>query len=205
MTKSQAAIIFDTLVDAFPNTKATSGTRELYEKFLVKLDHDAVKQAVVSLIASDREFIPTIGQVVSATLNITAGPQKRGGEAWAEVMEATGTVGHYGDPEFADPVTTAVVRAFGWRELCLSQNLASDRAQFIALYDLWAGRQREAAQSGHALPPVQHKEPRGLEAKKESAPRDTSRRPALSAPQKLSTDEMLGFINQATAALKGKS
>jgi len=53
--------------------------------------------------------------------------------AWSRVMEATRRVGAHQLPKFADPLTAALVKRWGWRTLCLGDEV-SNRIRFIAAY-----------------------------------------------------------------------
>lgn len=52
---------------------------------------------------------------------------------------------------FPDPLVGKLVRAFGWRDLCLSENAVADRARFIPAYEQEQRREREQARLTPAL------------------------------------------------------
>lgn len=56
-------------------------------------------------------------------------------EAWADVEAQILATGYIGSPQFANPITAAVVRSMGWRNLCASEQPWVERAQFMRMYD----------------------------------------------------------------------
>jgi hypothetical protein len=43
-------------------------------------------------------------------------------------------VGHAGKPEFSSPLIAKAVDTLGWRTICLSDNVAIERAHFMQVY-----------------------------------------------------------------------
>jgi hypothetical protein len=81
-----------------------------------------------NLIALVREFaIPEIPQA---------------GEAWGEVLRKIQTVGSYGAPQFSSQVIQKAVDCIGWKTLCMSENIAIERAHFLKIYETFEKRQR---------------------------------------------------------------
>ena len=86
---------------------------------------------------------------------VAHGARKNGGEAWGECVAL---VGKYGLPrypgidfEIPDPLVAQAIRAFGWRNLCTSENPYADRARFIELYDQLAESDRKDTQVSQGL------------------------------------------------------
>ena len=153
MTKTEAAKLVTRLVGFFPQSQFSEANAEAYESVLVTMDHESTAEAIFRLVTTSK-WLPTIAEIRAAAVDIQLGPLKSGVEAWAEVMEETGRVGYCGRPSFTDETIRRVVQSMGWEQLCLSQNLASDRARFCELYDTWATRDRRDAQAGAQLPPA---------------------------------------------------
>ena len=152
MTKREVAELVVILATAFQNWKPTEEVSALYERLLEDVDADAGKRAVLRLVAT-LKFPPTIAEIRSAAAELACGHRRLGAEAWGDVLEAIRRVGSYGAPRFADPITAECVRLMGWRNLCLSQQDAADRARFQELYDGLQSRARDDAAAGrYALP-----------------------------------------------------
>lgn len=150
MKESEAQKLFNMLRCAFPGQRLTNETAEVYEQFMLDLDFEATKRAIASLIGTRVEgFIPTIGAIRKAVLDITSGPQRTGAEAWQEALEQVRAVGWCGKPTFADPLVAEALRLFGsWQEFCASpEDDAPGRARFIAHYEVLQTRARQQAQA----------------------------------------------------------
>jgi hypothetical protein len=54
--------------------------------------------------------------------------------AWQEVLAEVRRVGKAETPNFSHATTSAVVKAIGWREICMSDNANVLRSNFLKLY-----------------------------------------------------------------------
>lgn len=144
MKRAEAAEVVLMLLAAYPNAKLNPGTSAVYETMLGDLDAATARAAVQGLIATSR-FLPTISEIREAALAIGRGPVRSGCDAWLDIVGEIRRVGTYAQPRFADPITTDIVRRWGWRALCDSSNEAADRARFIEVYDALAIRERRDA------------------------------------------------------------
>ena len=76
------------------------------------------------------------------------------GEAWGAVLDAIRRHGLYGQRqalESLDELTRRAVQAVGWRELCLSENISVERANFRSIYQDLVAREKAKQQMGEAL------------------------------------------------------
>ena len=136
--------ILKQLFAAFPNTQISDGTVAVYMRLLSDIPPEALQIAVDQAIATSK-FLPTVAELRDTLHGLTAIGQPSWGEAWETVQREMRRVGSYGLPQFADPLTVAVVRSMGWKTLCASENQATDRAQFRDMYNALAAR-REGEQ-----------------------------------------------------------
>ncbi len=134
MTKVESIKLVAVLLAAFPHSDTTAATSSVYEQSLADLDYQTADTAVRRLIATAK-FRPTIAEIREAALELRQGPRRPGGEAWGDVLDAVSRFGSYRTPRFDDPLVSRAVDAFGWREICGSENQIADRARFIELYD----------------------------------------------------------------------
>lgn len=153
MNRIETAKILSVIRVLFPQSKqpapADEATQlELWTDLLSDLDYAAVNQAVRAHATSEGgNWAPSIAQIRTAATNLRLGSVRAGGDAWRDFLDEVGRVGSYRTPAFKDPVVDRVVRALGWKELCLSENQVADRARFIELYDRLAVDRRQLEQS----------------------------------------------------------
>jgi len=116
-------------------------------------DYDVMWEFLRDL--DDRDFLKAISKLVMTTKDINratnlialirdhAIPEDvSAGEAWGDVLKQISSIGSYGQPNFKDPLTAKVVACIGWRNLCLSENIAIERAHFLKIYETLAKRNR---------------------------------------------------------------
>lgn len=122
----------------------------LYHRLLCDFDLPLLEAAVLRHIAQPSSWFPKIGELRKAAASLTHPEALDPVEAWEQVRLAILRTGSYGVPEFGDPLTGAIVRQMGWRDLCLSENAIADRARFIEAYERQAARsyQRAALPAG---------------------------------------------------------
>ena len=137
----------------------------------------ATFQAALQLVATRSEFFPTPALVLAAAQELTTAPQRTGADAWGDVVAAIAKHGVYHPPggvqvlavagdvwDFDDPIVAKLVRAFGWRDLCMSENAVADRARFIPAYEQEQQREREQARLTPALAAFQAEQRAALPA-----------------------------------------
>lgn len=93
---------------------------------------------------------PTIADIRRIVAERAAPVRRLGAEAWGDVQLAIQRWGASNIPQFEDPVVARAVRSLGWRNLCLSNSQAADRARFCECYDAMAA----TATADAVLPPT---------------------------------------------------
>lgn len=130
-----------------------SGLLDIWKQTLCDMDGELLRLAALKIISTSKWF-PSVAELREAALSIAAPEHQRTGiEAWGDVVKAIGSVGYYRVPEFDDELVAEVVRSFGWRRLCASEDMVSDRARFIDGYNAMRTRLKADALM---LPEVQH-------------------------------------------------
>ena len=137
MTLDDAHELVTLLGAAYPSQRVkmspsdVKGMLAAYTAGLLDLEANRVKVAVSNLVKSTK-WIPTIAEIREAVVDAEHGKRRSGGEAWGDVV---GAIRRYGwsrtpsvDFSFDDPIVADVVRAFGWQDLCRSENAIADRA-----------------------------------------------------------------------------
>jgi len=136
---------------AFPGTRSSPATAEIYERMLLDQDSAVAAAAVEKLLATSK-FMPTIAEIREACLSVGVGDSKQGGEAWGELLKLVSRYGAYRTPgadfEVPDAITMRCIQALSWQALCLSESQTSDRARFVDLYDRLAASERKAQNAG---------------------------------------------------------
>lgn len=168
MTDTEVRKIVAVLMGAFPGARITQETTAVYERMIRDLEYPLANAAVERLLATCK-FMPTVAEIRETALALAVGEQKPGGEAWGKVLALVARYGSYREPgkdfEIADPVLRKSIASLGWREICLSENQAADRARFIELYDKLAVQERRK-QASDSLPAMQRW--RELQSKQEA-------------------------------------
>lgn len=158
MTEAEAQKLVTVLVTAYP-TQIGRQTEEqqrqlhaIYRRMLQDLDYPVANAAVERLLATSR-FMPTVAEIREIAFDLIAGEVKSGGEGWGDVLKAISKYGRYQKPVFDDPVVARCVNAFGWLNICDSENAHADRARFIDMYEQVSAteRRRELADALPAM------------------------------------------------------
>lgn len=141
------AEILATAAMVYPHANITPGLIRVYIEYLKDIEPQTLDQAVKTCVSTCK-FFPTIAEIREAAAEITmrSAGVPAPAEAWGEVVEQMRRVGSYRQPEFSSPVISRVVGFFGWRELCLSENLVADRARFLQAYEAEVQRGQETLQ-----------------------------------------------------------
>jgi hypothetical protein len=171
MTPTQAKAAVKLLLAAYPTQRQrmsdsdVTGMTEVYATAFAKLDDAIVRAAISALVLTER-WLPSVAQVVAKVADMRDGRKRAGGDAWGDVLGAMRRYGSHRTPgidfSFADPLVARVVKAFGWGDLCASDNAAADRARFIELYDKLATEDASDRAVSGAMPGLAFKElPRG--------------------------------------------
>ena len=111
---------------------------------LADLDPVVAKAAVIK-VCRESDFFPSVARIVAAARELDPGAEKlpTAAEAWEEAMRLVRDFGPYRCPVYSCEAVRRAVRAIGWRQLCMSENIEADRAHFLKLYESMSSRQVE--------------------------------------------------------------
>lgn len=126
----------------FPNKEAA---QLWYEEFK-DLSYGDVVMALRRHVNTSK-WCPTIAELKEAIVANVAG-EKDWGDAWNECVNAIHRYGMYCEEEALDsldPRTQMVVKRLGYKELCRSEDLMADRANFRKIYEQVMGNEYEKA------------------------------------------------------------
>lgn len=135
--------ILKQLFSAYPNTQVTPETVAVYLRLLGDIEPGDL-QVIVDQAVATCKFLPTVAELRDMRHAMTQMGELSWGEAWENVQSEMRRIGNWGTPQFRTELTAAVVRSMGWKELCVSENPQTDRAQFRDIYSGMQTRQHSA-------------------------------------------------------------
>jgi hypothetical protein len=142
MTKQECAVLVGMIASAYPSWKPTQETVAVYVELLVDLDGNEAQSALRSLLMAS-EYPPSVATIRKKVLEQMDGLPLTKTEAWELVMSMVRRYGIAQRPNFEDEIVSQVVHAIGYRELCMSTNTDTIRAQFFRLYEEQAQKHLE--------------------------------------------------------------
>lgn len=125
-----------------PNEQAI----ELWYAALRDLPYEVASNALMILVQSSK-FPPSIAEIREAAAKLIHGETKDWSKAWEEARKAMSRYGRDRKSlayETLDELTRDVIDRLGYRNLCISENTASDRANFRDIYNELAQRRTES-------------------------------------------------------------
>ena len=133
MQKTETAACLALLAAAYPSNAVTQETAMVYHAVLGNLDYGDVLKAAQMLIATEHWFPSPAAILRQVAVNDgTLAPAAI--EAWAEILVQVRVVGRMGSPIFFHPLIAEAVRAVGWNNICMSDNIDILRRQFLRAY-----------------------------------------------------------------------
>ncbi|PHJ36849.1 hypothetical protein P378_20015 [Desulforamulus profundi] len=149
MTKTETAKLLSYITAVYPNIDIRQGTIEAWHDLLNDIPYEIAKAAVKKVLAEQEILcLPAVGKIRAAAVELTTPRLPSASEAWGEVTRAMRLYGYYRPDEALasmSPATAAVVKRFGWREMCACEEPEVLRGQFRMAYEQYAAREREMA------------------------------------------------------------
>lgn len=152
MNKQEGAVLVGMIASAYPSWKPTGETVAVYVELLLDLDAIESQIALRSLLMAS-EFPPTVASIRRKVLELQDGLPLTKNEAWELVMFQVRKYGTNHRPAIEDRIVAQVVHAIGYREICLSTNIDTIRAQFLRLYEEEAEKQLQEKLSSVSFRP----------------------------------------------------
>lgn len=167
MTKTEFAKMADAMKTYYPSANILPN-KEAMQLWYEELKDMPYEVAAISLRkhVSTNKFPPTIAEIRSGAMEAIEEPQDWA-RGWDQFRRAVRKYGYYRPEEaFAsmDELTGDIVRRLGWTELCMSENMMQDRANFRMIYEQEQKRRKEKA----VLPPNLQKQIEVLREKTKS-------------------------------------
>lgn len=156
MTKKEFVYLALAMRAYFPKEKNLLPNEQAIELWYYQLKdlNYKVAEAALNKWAATNKWSPTIADIRETAADITIGELPDWGEAWQEVTFAIKRFGSYraGDAlKSLSPLTKKAVERLGYMQLCASENIAADRANFRMIYETLAEREKKQAQLPEGL------------------------------------------------------
>ena len=148
MNDREFATIASAIKAAWPsaNIMPDKQSKEVWYTMLADFDYPICLNAVKQLMSTNI-FPPSIAEIRQKYLCIREIPEKDWGDAWKSVQKAIGSYGYMREEEAMesfDERTRITVKRLGWRNICHSENIVADRANFRMIYEAMQKSDRES-------------------------------------------------------------
>lgn len=122
----------------------------VWYKLLQDIDYNIANAAIQKYMLTQK-FPPTIADIREMAATVSNGDKPLWSDGWEQVLN---NLRKYGmctyDPDRLiecmnsfDPLTRMAVERLGWKELCKSENIMADRANFRMIFEQLAERQQK--------------------------------------------------------------
>lgn len=119
---------------------------KIWYQLLKDIPYEVLRVAVQKHMLTNR-FPPTVAELRQGTVESVKG-KKDWSNGWEQFRQAVRRFGYYQQEEALasmDEVTRRAVKRLGWKELCMSENIMQDRANFRMVYEQEQNRAMERA------------------------------------------------------------
>lgn len=119
---------------------------QVYHEILDDVDDNLLIAATLQWLSTKRPFHPAPGELRDLALSIVKRNEPSADEAWIEVIDSMRKIGSYRLPEWSSARIERTVKAFGWKELCATDNeqIPFVRSQFLRFYQAQSDREHDA-------------------------------------------------------------
>ena len=127
-----------------PNDKAL----ELWYRQLQDIPYDVAELALNKWVATNK-WSPSIAEIRETAATITTGELPDWGEGWEQVLKAIRMYGSYNVGaalNSMDDITRQCVERIGFLEICRSETISVERANFRMLYQQLTERKKKSYQ-----------------------------------------------------------
>lgn len=156
MTKKEFAVLAATMKtvyhkekDLLPNQEAM----EIWYKHLCDIPYE-VAEAALHKWTQTNKWSPGIAEIREMAAEVASGEIEDWGIGWEKVLRAVRCHGLYGQEKAMasfDDLTRRAVQCVGFRDICMSENISIERANFRTIYQELAAREKEQRQMAAGL------------------------------------------------------
>ncbi len=147
MTKDEFKILCKAMKAVYtqPTFLPDADSFKVWYELLKDIDYKTAHIAIQKYMLSNK-FAPTIADIRELCIDVTYGNKKDWSDGWEEVLKAIRYFGSYRESEAfssMDDTTREAVKRLGFRNLCMSENIMADRANFRMIYEQLAEREHK--------------------------------------------------------------
>lgn len=179
MTEKEFATFAMALKTYYPreNLLPNNQAMELWFRQLQDIPYKVAEVGLNKWVSLNK-WSPSIADIREMASTVAHGELPNWGDAWQEVLRAINQYGSYRPVEAMDsvsPLTKKAIKRIGFVNLCMSENISADRANFRMIYEQLADREKKEAQLSVPLKTLiaqMQNESMLLEAKEETDEKD---------------------------------
>lgn len=147
MTKKEFAMFAMALKTYYPRETLlpNDASMELWFAQLKDIPYEIAEISLNKWVSLNK-WSPSIADIREMSAQVTSGQSLEWGEAWEKVLKAISHYGSYNEKkalESLDEVTRKAVKSLGFKEICMSENISVDRANFRMIYENLQKRENE--------------------------------------------------------------
>lgn len=150
MDRQEFALFASALRTYYPreNILPNNQAMELWFRQLQDIPYNVAESALNAWVATNK-WSPSVADIREITVDVCHGEAPDWSEAWDKVLMAVRKYGMYQIVEAMDSfdnITRQCVERLGFRNICMSENVAVDRANFRTIYENCVRQERKEAQ-----------------------------------------------------------
>lgn len=147
MNKQEFATLAMAIKTYFPkeNILPNQQAMELWFRELSDIPYDVAEAGLRKWVVNNK-WSPTIADIREMASIVTEGDIPDWGNGWEQVLSAIRNYGSYNIKaamDSFDPITRKCVERIGFKNICMSENISADRANFRMIYEQLAQRQQK--------------------------------------------------------------
>jgi hypothetical protein len=149
MTREEFGILAKGMkaVYTMPSFLPDSYAMNVWYSLLKDLDYQVVQVAIQKYMMTETK-IPTIADIRNLCATVMIGDKPLWSDGWEEVLRAIRMYGSYNEEkalESMSEITKQCVRRLGYQNLCKSEEIGVERANFRMIFEQIANREHEKA------------------------------------------------------------
>lgn len=120
----------------------------IWYKLLKDLDYAVANVAIQKYMLTNRKE-PTVADIRELASAVVVGEKPLWSDGWEEVLRAISRFGSYRETEALQSMTETTrkaVKRLGFRNICMSENIAADRANFRMIFEQITDREHTEKQ-----------------------------------------------------------
>lgn len=146
MTESEFTKIALAIKTSYPNAKvlADKAAMDIWFMMLSDIPYSIAQPAVLEHVSTNK-FPPSIAEIREKCAGFISLPIMDYGEAWENVLLAIRRFGYMQETEALESleeITRRCVKRLGFQNICASENITADRANFRMIYEAEANRKK---------------------------------------------------------------